>query len=856
MPDLPVLEIQAELCAAASQSEFARFLLKAPTGSGKSTAVPSFLLGEVVKEGVILVVEPRRMAARLLAEHVASLRGGQVGAEVGYTVRFDRKVSDASRLIYLTDGVLQRRLQSDPELKGVAMVIFDEFHERRLSSDLSLARLLEVQETLRPDLKLGVMSATLELEGLERYLEPCTVLEAGGRLYPVDIQYLGQGAASRPARRGTPPAPEPIWERVGKLCRKLSPSLGEGERILIFLPGEFEIRKTVDLLSSSSAAKGCDVFPLYSSLPPGKQREAIAKGSRPKVIVSTNVAETSITIEGVVHVIDSGLARVAHFDARRGMNTLTIQKISQAAADQRAGRAGRTGPGTCWRLWSDNDHARRPAFETPEVRRIDLTEAALYLKKCGVLDVQSFRWLTAPLDTDLEKALSLLKWLGATEKDGSLTTLGQTLAVFPLHPRAARLLIAGEEGDCAAECLFAAAALQGESVFLKKKGPVGRTGFTERRDASDFEADFRAATAAREMKFDPRSCGQLGILGRAARELWKTCEQFETLAEKQGIYPGECDFEAKREPFARAMLAAYGDQAAVRLGEATLACRVLGGRRGKLDENSCVRRSSLFLATEMTEVEGRELTVYLNRAVSIEIEWLKETFPEQWHQKQGASYDEQLRRVVNLDQTLFGDLVLEKKEGGTPDLAQAAALLGEQVSRKTLVLNGWDKTVESWINRVNWVATKFPDYEMPLIDDEALLTIFTEISYGSVSYKEIKNKEVWPVLDAFLSQVQKETLKTYAPKQLLLENGRETKVRYKPEATISLRVQELFGVKETPTLMGGHPIKIEILGPNQRPWQLTADLASFWETGYPQMKKDLAGRYPKHHWPDHPPQKS
>ncbi len=348
---LPVFEIREKLEECLREGGRGRVLLRAPTGSGKSTGVPVMLLQDSQVEGMIVVVQPRRIAARLLAGFVARSLGVKLGGEVGYAVRFDTSYGEGTRIVYVTDGVLQRWLRDDPGLEGVGAVLFDEFHERRLSSDLSLARVLKLQEGGRPELRVLVMSATLETAGLADYLQPCELLEAGGRMYPVEISYQPPPAP----RRGRHGAMEsvPVWEEVGKACRKeilarvngQEPGENEGERLLVFLPGAFEIRRTVELLERSSWARGWEVKPLYSSLSPVAQGEAVGPGVRPRIIVATNVAETSITIEGVVAVIDSGLARIASYDARRGIDTLTIRKISQAAAQQRAGRAGRTGPG-------------------------------------------------------------------------------------------------------------------------------------------------------------------------------------------------------------------------------------------------------------------------------------------------------------------------------------------------------------------------------------------------------------------------------------------------------------------------------------------------------------------------------
>ncbi|MFM1561111.1 MAG: ATP-dependent helicase HrpB [Roseibacillus sp.] len=849
---LPVLEIREELLERLGSG--CRILLRAPTGSGKSTGVPAMILEAGVTKGMIVVVQPRRIAARMLAEFVAGTLGVRLGEEVGYAVRFDTCYSKRSRIVYLTDGILQRWLRDDPELGGVGVVLFDEFHERRLASDLSLARALELQDGLRPDLKLMVMSATLETAELADYLEPCEVLEAGGRMFPVEVSYQ----PPPPPRRGRHGAMEsvPIWEQVGKACRgEIEPRMNagaqelEGKRILIFLPGAFEIRKTQELLESSAWTRGWEVKPLYSALAPRAQWEAVGPGTRPRIIVATNVAETSITIDGIVAVIDSGLARVASFDSRRGIDTLTIRKISRAAAEQRAGRAGRTGPGRCVRLWSEREHARREEFERPEVRRVDLAEAVLYLKAAGVVEVRGFRWLDAPAEESLQRAERLLEMLGAVDEDGAITEIGETMARYPLHPRAARLLEAAEEEGCVAEACFVAAVLQSEGVFTRKASRAQRTRFQLPGDRADFEAEWRACEAAERARFDPAQCGELGIHARQARETLKAWKQLCALAERPAIRAGHVAMDELRTQLGRAMLAAFADHVAVRMSSGTLACRVVGGRRGKLNEASVAREASLLVAAEMTEVQGREMTVHLQHAVKIEEEWLREMFPQAFREESGATFDEVARRVLARRRVMFYDLVIEEKEGGEVNDEEAAALLAERVADGTLKLKKWDAKVEHWIARVGFVAHAMPELELSPIGEEEKLLLLAQVCAKARSYREIKEREVWPALRQWLSAPQAAALESYAPERIDLVNGASAKVTYeagKPPS-IGLKVQQLYGVDETP-LISGQPVQVQVLAPNQRPWQVTQDLKSFWEVGYAQMKKDLAGRYPKHKW--------
>lgn len=850
---LPVFEIADDLRAAVAGRERSRVLLKAPTGSGKSTSVPG-MLADAGISGKILVIEPRRMAARLLAGWVARQRGAALGREVGYAVRFDSRYGDDTRILYLTDGVFQRWIQDDPELHGVGAVVFDEFHERRLAVDVALARCLDLQEGPRPDLRVVVMSATLETAGLADFLTPAVSLEAGGRTYPVEVLYRPDRAPVND-RRGGPPREIPVWEKMVAVCREAM-AMPDAGNILMFLPGTHEIRKTIELLEGGSISRGWDVFPLYSSLPPAAQEAAITPGAKPKIIVATNVAETSLTIEGVRTVIDSGLARISSYEPRRGINTLLIRKISRAAAEQRAGRAGRTAPGRAFRLWSEADHARRAEFEAPEVHRVDLAEAVLLLKAAGVAEIRNFRWFDAPKEDALVRAETLLHDLGALDARGSLTEEGAKMASLPLEPRFSRLMLAGHEHGCVAETAFIAAAVQGEGIFTNKRGGVGRKDFIFPDDGSDFAGEWRAFESAEAMKFDPQRCGQVGVLARGAREIAQGFDRLASLARRFGWQWKPVDFKANREAVGHAMLASFSDQLAIRFNQGTLACKLVHHRRGKLDDESCVKNAPAFVAAEITEVEAREVITHLRRATAIDPAWLADLFPEDLAQTDGAAWDEARRRVVARKETRFRDLVLEARESDqNVNLDQAAEILAEKVLSGELVLKNWDHSVDQWTARLALLGRAMPELEMPGWTDQDKADAIAQICHGSVAYKDIKEANVWRVLREWLSPAQRSALDSYCPERIDLPNGQSAKITYEPgrDPFISVRVSHLFGVWETPTIVNGRvPLLVHILTPGQKPWQMTKDLKNFWAAGYFQMKKEVAGRYPRHPWPDKP----
>lgn len=850
---LPIFEIVDELCAAVACDVRARVLLKAPTGSGKSTSVPGILIDAGIS-GKILVIEPRRMAARLLAGWVAKQRRSTLGHEIGYAVRFDTKYRADSRIIYLTDGVFQRWIQDDPELHGVGAVVFDEFHERRLTVDIALGRCLDLQEKTRPELRFVVMSATLETAGLADYLAPVVSLETSGRTFPVEMFYRPERPPTND-RRGGPPRETPVWEKMVAVCREAM-AMPDAGNILMFLHGTHEIRKTIELLENSSISSGWDVLPLYSALPPAAQEAAISHCPRPKIIVATNVAETSLTIDGVRTVIDSGLARSASFEPRRGINTLLIKKISRAAAEQRAGRAGRTSPGRAFRLWSEADHGRRAEFEAPEVQRVDLAEAVLLLKAADVSEIRQFRWFDAPSEESLSRAERLLLDLGALDSAGRLTEEGAKMALLPLEPRFSRLMLAGHEHGCIAETAFIAATVQGEGIFSNKRGNVGRKDFIFADDDSDFAGEWRAFESAEAMGFDPRRCDALGIMARAARETAQGFDRLISLAERFGWNWQAVDFKAHREAIGHAMLAAFSDQLAIRVSKGTLACKLVGSRKGKLDDDSCVKNAPAFVAAEITEVEAREIIVHLRRATAIDPAWLERLFPDDLTVSDGAVWDESRRRVVARKETRFRDLVLDGKESDHGvNLNKAAELLASRVLSDDLELKNWDHTVEQWTARLTLLGMWMPELGMPGWSDDDRADAIAQICHGAVSYKEIKDANVWRVLREWLSAGQAAALDSYCPERITFSNGQSAKITYQldKDPFISLRVSHLFGIWETPMIASGRvPLLIHILTPGQKPWQMTKDLQNFWANGYAQMKKEVAGRYPRHPWPDDP----
>ena len=840
---LPIYEIEREIVDRLQTDR--RLILSAPTGSGKSTQVPQMLLKHgLLAKGQVVVLQPRRLAARLLAARVASELGVKLGDEVGYQIRFENVTSAKTKIRFVTEGVLLRQMIEDPKLTGVAAVLFDEFHERHLYGDITLARALDQQEAHRPDLMLAVMSATLNAGDLERYLAPCATLASEGRMYPVEVEYLpyrvGQGGP-------------PVWEQAAEVFRKFVNGGGEGD-VLIFMPGGFEISQTIEEIRHSSEGKDYIVLPLHGELQPKDQDAAVARYERPKVVVATNVAETSITIDGVKLVIDSGLARIARYDANRGINTLLVEKISQANAQQRTGRAGRTAAGHCIRLWSRAEQDERAPHEMPEIRRLDLAEVVLTLKAAGVDDLRKFRWLEKPDEISLTHAEELLADLGAIDHDGKITPVGRKMLAFPLHPRYARMLLAAQEYGCVHQACLVAALTQGRDLLLRNCGKdveSAREDLLGEKAGSDFWILMRAWSYAFNNQFRMDACRKLGIHAVTARQVGPLFDQFLRIAKDEGL--DTRPNEVKDEALQKCILIGFSDRVGRRLDQGTLRCELVHGRRGVLARESKVQHSPLFVVAEIREIEGRdrEVNTILSLATAIEADWLKELFPEDIKRDVHVQFDAREKRVLAAELLRFRDLALAAKRIDPPPAEASARLLAEEVVAGRLLLPNWDHSVEQWLARLNLLCQMCADLQLPPITEEDKKAIISELCHGAVSYKDIKEREVKPVVMGWLSAAQRELLDKHAPERITLPNDRTPKVNYEPGKSpyISLRIQELYDVDQTPKIaMGRVPVTVHILTPGMKPIQVTQDLANFWREHYPKIKSELARKYPKHFW--------
>jgi ATP-dependent helicase HrpB len=751
----------------------------------------------------------------------------------------------------------------DSHLRGVGALVFDEFHERHLDGDIGLARALQIQQTTRPDLIIVVMSATLDAGLLQNYLAPCTVVRSEGRMFPVSIQY---------ETHTIDPEREEVWDVAARACARVVGQQPTGD-LLVFMPGAYEIGRTVNAIQYQRELRDCLVFGLHGEMSPDDQDKAVDRYERRKIIVATNVAETSLTIDGVTAVVDSGLARVARFDPHRGINTLLVEKISAASADQRAGRAGRTAPGVCVRLWTEREQGQRALQELPEVRRLDLAEVVLTLKAAGIDDVAGFPWIEPPEPRALARAEALLSDLGAvaavaparsravspSPEDNArpsltrITEIGRRMLKFPVHPRYARMFLAGAEYGCVRTVAMMAALTQGRTFWLRN---VGRDVDQAREDVlgheheSDFFLLLRAYRYAERANFSVDACRKLGIHSQAARQVAPLFEQFLEIAQDEGL-----DIAERRVDGAlvrKCVLLGFIDHLARRLDSATLRCELVHRRRGVLARESAIQDAKLLVAADISEIGGRagDVNTVLGLATAVDEAWLAELFPADCEETVTTGLDTQTKRVTARWERRFRDLILESKEGAEPPATESAVILAREVLAGNLKIEAWDEKVEEWIVRVGRFAEWFPEMEAHPIRDEDRAMLVEQMCYGCHGVKDVRNLDPWPILRDWLTPEQLSAMDTLLPERIEMANGRRSRISYPKDGppVISARIQELFGVEKLSLARGRVSLKIEVLAPNQRPIQVTDDLARFWRETYPEIKPALSRRYPRHEW--------
>ena len=833
LKDLPIAAILPELSQALNQHHAA--VLVAPPGSGKTTAVPPALLQAAWLEGCkILLLAPRRLAARAAAERMAYLISGTVGQIVGYRMRMDTRVGPQTRIEVVTEGVLTRMLQSDPGLEGVGLVIFDEFHERSLDADLGLALCLEVQAAFNPVLRLLVMSATLDPAPVVDLLNKAPLIRCEGRAFPVETRY-------RPPKR-----PMPIETAVADVVRRSA--MAEEGNMLVFLPGAPEIHRTARLLANAGLHAAWEVVPLFGNLTRREQDAAIAPppDGRHKIVLATAIAETSLTIEGIRVVVDSGLQRTPRFDPRTGMTRLVTLPVSKASADQRRGRAGRLGPGICYRLWQREIHSTLAPSNRPEILETDLAALCLELALWGTPSAAALAWLDPPPSAALQQAEALLIDLEAIDHQGRITDHGRRMARLPLHPRLAHMVIAARiDGLEDPACLLAALLSERDPIRFQRGG----------RDADlALRIDLLQAFMAGKATHVPDAQVDADVLGR----IKKTAAMLQTHLDRLNMTPSQRQVHntSWSSHTGRLLAWAYPDRIARRRPQSTDRYVLTNGRGACFTSPDPLSAQNYIVIAEL-DGDNREARIF--SAAAIDEGTLFDQFGRQLQWRERVEWDDD-RQAVAAERTLNLGAIMLKVEPLKPpptDVVTTTMIAG--IRTKGIDVLPWTPALRSFQSRVLLVNTysadedKWPDLSDPalLADLENWLAPYLN---GITSIKALNGLDLHLALTNRLTWQQQKRLDQWAPTHITVPSGSRRPVDYGSRPPVlAVRLQEMFGSDQTPAIINGRlPLTLHLLSPAGRPTQITQDLAGFWRTSYAAVKKELKGRYPKHFWPDDP----
>jgi ATP-dependent helicase HrpB len=791
------------------------------------------------------MLEPRRIAARAAAHRIAFERGVRVGDDVGYIVRFDQCVTPNTRLKIVTDGVLLRMLHDDPFLESASVVIFDEFHERGLNADLALAMLRRVQQTVRPELKLLVMSATLAINPIVQFLGNCPVFESSGRSHPVQIRYQAFEEARKTSERAATAVQQVMLETTGD--------------VLVFLPGVAEIRRTAELLADMAALQNAALMQLYGDLPPDEQDAVLGPMDRRKIVLATNVAETSITIEGITAVVDTGLARSLCYDPAVGLDRLVLGRISRSSADQRSGRAGRTQPGLCLRLWTERDHLARPQHEEPEVRRVDLASAALQLMCWGESDPAQFPWFEQPETAALARAQALLERLGAIN-NGRVTELGHMIARLPVHPRIGRLLVEGRRRGVAAEAALVGALISERDPFLRHRTAPhqARPAPIVRRSTSDVLDRVLALEAFEQTG---RVHSPTGDINKSAarytlhvrdqlRNLGSTLQGSMKNQESRPLSKGRRHTTSRDEALLQSIFSAFPDRLARRRGKGSRGAITSGGRGVRLADSSAVLDADLFVCVDVAADRSESL---VRLASAVERAWLP---ADRLTTRDEVRFDQTTERVVALRRTMWDDLQLDEVPCSLPSEAEVAAVLCDAAAQDlTRVLPAVDSDFTKLLARIQFLREWMPQLELRAFTDDELKRLLPEICIGRRSFADLRSAPWRDFVISKLTSHQIQNLERHAPERLAVPSGSRITLQYEVgrPPVLAVRIQELFGLIQTPRVAAGRvPVLLHLLAPSMRPQQVTDDLESFWSNTYPKIRSELRRRYPKHAWPEDP----
>lgn len=847
MLPLPVDAILPDVVAALRRGR--SLVVEAPPGAGKTTRIPRAILeAGLAGDGEVVVLEPRRLAARMAARRVAEEMGERPGETVGWQVRFEEVAGPRTRLRYVTEGLLTRRLVAAPTLPGVSAVVLDEFHERHLQGDLALALLRRLQETSRPDLLVVVMSATLDAAPVARYLDAPSV-RSEGRLFEVSVEHLSPADAARDDR---------LEDRVASAVRRV---VGESQGdVLVFLPGMAEIRRAAQACAPLATRLGLDVLPLHGDLSPEEQDRAVRPGPRRKVVLSTNVAESSVTIDGVTTVIDAGLARVASHSPWSGLPRLEVRRVSRASAAQRAGRAGRTAPGRCLRLYTRHDFDTRPEFDVPEILREDLSETLLAVASLGGPEL---RWLDAPPEAAASAARDLLRDLGALDPAGAVTAMGRRLLRFPLHPRLARLVVeADDRGAGPAGALLAA--LLAERDVRERSPDRGRG--TPPTGPSDLLELAHLVEQATGPRFDADRVRSLGLSPGGVQAVERSRRQISQLLGR-GPSRRPARAEESEESLLLATLAAYPDRVGRRRAPGSPEVVLSGGGSARLDEGSVVREAPLLVAIDADErrdrrgpgpaaASGRGGQVLVRIASAATPEMILELFPDALRWEEELSWNAAAERVDAFERMRYRDLLLEETRKPVPDPERAAALLAEQALSRGARAFAEEGEIDRLLARVAFAARAAPESGLSPLSEEDLAAALREACTGLRSFAELREAGLVPALLRRVRPDARALLERLAPERITLGGGRGVRVNYEAGEKppwVESRLQDFFGAVRGPALAAGRvPLVLHLLAPNQRAVQVTTDLAGFWERHYPALRRELMRRYPRHAWPEDP----
>ncbi len=797
-------------------------VLEAPPGSGKTTRVPPALLDAV--RGEILVLEPRRIAARLAAARVSHELGERPGQTVGYQIRFESVCSAATRIRYLTEGILLRSLVSDPTLARAGAVILDEFHERSSPSDLALGWIRRLQKGARPDLKLVVMSATLETPRLRAYLGDAPLVRCSTAMYPVAATYL-ERADTRA-----------LETQVAGAVKRVLTTSDPGD-MLVFLPGATEIARAHSALGEWAQNRDLEVHRLHGGLSADEQDAALRPGKRQKVILATNLAESSITIEGVSTVIDSGLARIPGFHAWSGIPSLQVSKVARASAIQRAGRAGRLRPGRALRLYTRDDFEHRPFSDIPELCRADFAEPAMFLKTLGLRSTEDLELLDAPPASVCEASEALLYALGACSADRLLTDVGREMAKLPLHPRLGRLVVEGIRLGAIAQCVTIAAILSERDARIEHHG---RLPTRVQRDADGGASDVLDALwrFTHAQRTSPQSAG---LDGRTFRAVERARAQLSRLVPASGATGSEATLR-------RAILAAYPDRVAKRRARHASALTLCSGATGRLDPLSRVSEADLMVAVDAEVQAG---VVVVRSATAIEPEWLLDLPLLQ--SKDAIAFDKRTERVERVRSLTYGSLVLEESRTPPADEEAAAAELLREARGEGIERFAGAARLVSWRARLEVAHARDPTAGFAASLTDGPIRALAQLVRGVRSFADLEVADWDSALQEALPHELAEGLRRLAPTHVALASGRTVSVNYSAdrEPWIASRIQDFFGLGNGPS-SAGQPLTIELLAPNGRAVQVTRDLGGFWERAYPSVRKELMRKYPRHAWPEDP----